>query len=62
MNGIEVEAATFSHQFHRNCNDNDLRRELALSRRIEQQQQKISTGSNLYDETTLETTVGCVST
>lgn len=40
MNGIEVEAAFFSHQFHRNCNDNNLRRELAMNRRIEQQQQK----------------------
>ncbi|NLC51766.1 MAG: hypothetical protein GX764_05615, partial [Firmicutes bacterium] len=58
MNGIEVEAATFSHQFHRNCNDNDLRRELALSRRIEQQQQKHINWLKPYDETTLETTVG----
>jgi len=57
MNGIEVEAATFSHQFHRNCNDNDLRRELALSRRIEQQQQKHINWLKPYDETTLETTI-----
>lgn len=40
MNGTEVEAVFFSHQFHRHCNNNDLRRELALSRRVEQQQQK----------------------
>ena len=46
MNGIEAEAIVFKHQFHRNCQDNDLRRELALSRRIEQQQQKRVTGSN----------------
>ena len=46
MNGIEMEAAFFSHQFHRNCNDNNLRRELAMNRRIEQQQRNISIGWN----------------
>ena len=40
MNGTEFEAVKFSHQFSRNCNNNDLRRELALLRNIEQQQQK----------------------
>jgi hypothetical protein len=39
MNGIEVESVMFKHQFHRNCNDNDIRRDLALTRRVEQQQQ-----------------------
>lgn len=58
MNGIEVEAAFFSHQFHRNCQNNDLRRELALMRRIEQQQQKQINWLKPIDETQLETTIG----
>ena len=40
MNGTEYEANWFSHQFHRHCTNNDLRRELAVLRRTEQQQQK----------------------
>lgn len=58
MNGIEVEAALFKHQFHRNCLNNDLRRELALSRRVEQQQQKRINWLKPIDETQLETTIG----
>ncbi len=43
MNGTEFEANWFSHQFARHTDNNDLRRELALTRYIEkQQQQKIS--------------------
>lgn len=43
MNGTEFEANWFSHQFSRHVCDNDLRRELALTRAIEKQQQlKIS--------------------
>lgn len=58
MNGIEVEAALFKHQFSRNCTNNDIRRELALSRRIEQQQQKHINWLKPIDETQLETTIG----
>jgi len=59
MNGIEVESTLFKHQFHRNCQNNDLRRELALSRRIEQQQQqKHINWLKPIDETQLETTLG----
>ena len=58
MNGIEVEEAFFKHQFHRNCQNNDLRRELALSRRVEQQQQKRVNWLKPVDETPLETTIG----
>ena len=58
MNGIEVESALFKHQFHRNCQDNDLRSELALSRRIEQQQQKHVNWLKPIDETQIETTIG----
>ncbi|EEG78899.1 hypothetical protein [Dethiobacter alkaliphilus] len=58
MNGIEVEAAMFSHQFHRNCTNNELRRDLAFSRRIEQQQQKRINWLSPIGETPLETTIG----
>lgn len=58
MNGIEVEAVMFKHQFSRNCQNNDIRRELALSRRIEQQQQKRINWLKPIDETQLETTIG----
>lgn len=58
MNGIEVESVMFKHQFHRNCQNNDLRRELALSRRVEQQQQKRINWLKPLDETPLETTIG----
>ena len=43
MNGTEFEANWFTHQFARHTDDNDLRRDLALTRYIEKQQQlKIS--------------------
>ena len=58
MNGIEVEAAIFSHQFHRNCTDNNLRRELAMTRRIEQQQQKHINWLKPIGESQIETTIG----
>lgn len=58
MNGIEVEATMFKHQFHRHCSNNDLRRELALSRHVEQQQQKRINWLKPIDETQLETTIG----
>ncbi|MEV7965947.1 hypothetical protein AB0O34_08175 [Sphaerisporangium sp. NPDC088356] len=40
MNGIEIEAIMFSHQFTRRCPDLEVRRQLAEVRYIEQQQQK----------------------
>ena len=58
MNGIEVEAVMFGHNFHRNCPDNDLRRELAYVRRMEQQQQKHVNWMSPSDETQLELTIG----
>ncbi|MBR5191954.1 MAG: hypothetical protein IKW33_00915 [Clostridia bacterium] len=43
MNGTEFEANWFSHQFARHTTNNDLRRELSVTRSIEKQQQlKIS--------------------
>lgn len=58
MNAMEVESIFFKHQFQRNCQNNDLRRELALLRRIEQQQQKRIHWLKPIDETQLETTIG----
>lgn len=58
MNGTEYEAVWFSHQFHRHCENNDLRRELAVLRRVEQQQQKSIACLKPIDETLLETTIG----
>ena len=58
MNGIEVECALFLHQFHRNCTNNELRRDLAFLRRSEQQQQKRVNWLSPIDETPLETTIG----
>jgi hypothetical protein len=40
MNGIEVEAILFSHNFARHCTDKDVRDQLARVRYIEAQQQK----------------------
>ncbi len=40
MNGIEVEAILFSHQFARRCPDPEVKRQLAEVRYIEHQQQK----------------------
>ena len=57
MNGTEYEAIWFSHQFNRHCTDNDIRRELALSRRIEQQQQKRVSMLKPIGEDILETTI-----
>ncbi len=57
MNGTEYEAVWYSHQFQRHCPDNDLRRELALVRRVEQQQQKVIAALKPKDETILEHTI-----
>lgn len=58
LNGAEFEQTWFLHQFQRNCNNNDLRREIALVRRHEQQQQKLISGLKPIDESDLETTIG----
>ena len=57
MNGTEYEAVKFSHNFQRHCCDNDIRRELALTRRIEQQQQKAISNLKPINENQLETTI-----
>ena len=58
MNGIEVEAAMFGHNFHRNCNDQELRRQIAFARRMEQMQQKTINWLSPGDESQLEQTIG----
>lgn len=57
MNGTEYEQTFFYHQFSRHCNNNDLRREIAYIRRIEQQQQKKIANTKPIDEPILETTI-----
>lgn len=57
MTGAEYEAVWFGHQFHRHCTDNDLRRDLAVARRQEQQQQHQLAYLKPADETQLETTI-----
>ena len=58
MNGTEFENVWFSHQFSRHCSNNDVRRQLALLRRLEQQQQKLLSALKPVDETVLEHTIG----
>ncbi len=58
MNGTEFENVWFSHQYQRNEPNNDIRRELALMRRQEQQQQKLISVIKPADETLLEHTIG----
>ena len=58
MNGTEFEANWYSHQFSRHCTDQDLRREIATIRRVEQQQQKKISGLKPLNESILETTIG----
>jgi hypothetical protein len=41
MNGIEMESILFSHNFARHTNDTELRQQLALSRYVESQQQRV---------------------
>ncbi len=58
MNGTEFEANWFSHQFARHVTDNDLRRDLALTRYIEKQQQLKISLLKPSNESILEHTIG----
>jgi hypothetical protein len=58
MNGIEVESIIFSHQFNRMTDNQEIKTSLALSRRVDQQQQKAINWLSPGDETPLETTIG----
>ncbi|GAB61955.1 MAG: hypothetical protein DWB56_07790 [Candidatus Jettenia sp.] len=58
MNGVEVEGALFSHQFARHTDDMELKKKLALVRRIEQCQQKEINWMIPANESNLEVTIG----
>jgi hypothetical protein len=58
MNGIENEAAVFSHGFARVCDDPTLKGWLATLRRVEHQQQNTINWLNPADQSVLETTIG----
>lgn len=58
MNGIEVEGAIFKHQFARHCDDQKVKQELAMTRRVEQMQQKMVNWFSPGDESVLEVTIG----
>lgn len=57
-NCCEYAATWFSHGFHRHAADNDLRRELAIMRRKEQQQQKRLSSLKPIGEGILEHAIG----
>jgi len=58
MNGAEFEGVWFGHHFARHTDDIELKRKLAMSRRIEQQQQKMISGLVPANENVLEQTIG----
>ena len=57
MNGTEFEANWFSHQLARHTDDNDLRREIALTRMVEKQQQLKVSLLKPINESALEHTI-----
>ncbi|MBP3656752.1 MAG: hypothetical protein J6K32_08670 [Clostridia bacterium] len=57
MNGTEFESVKFSHQMARHCGNQALRRELAMTRRTEQQQQKKLSNLKPIGESILEHTI-----
>ncbi|MCH5350697.1 MAG: hypothetical protein J1F39_01835 [Clostridiales bacterium] len=57
LNGTEFEQCWFMHNLVRNTTNNDLRRDVGLLRRMEQQQQKRISFFKPKDESMLETTI-----
>jgi hypothetical protein len=57
LNGLEVEAVVYGHQFNRHCVDMDVKRQLAEVRYIEQQQQKVVNWLLPGQASVLETTI-----
>lgn len=57
LNGAEFEENWFMHQLARHTADNNLRRDVAFLRKLEQQQQKRIAYFKPKDETVLETTI-----
>jgi hypothetical protein len=58
MNGAEVEAAFFMHQFARHEQNHEIKQALAMARRLEQQQQKAVNWLIPSGESVLEVTLG----
>ena len=58
LNGTEFESNWFLHQFARNCNNQELRKEIAIVRNQEQQQQKRISCLKPLNENILEETIG----
>jgi len=58
MNGIEIEAIINSHQFARHTADTGIKQNLAMVRRVEQQQQKAVNWLIPGDESTIANTIG----
>jgi hypothetical protein len=58
MNGIEVESIISSHQFARHTDNYEIKKMLAMTRRVEQQQQKVINWLTPGEESTLEVTIG----
>ena len=57
LNGTEFESNWFMHQFARNCDNEEIRQELAVVRKQEQQQQKRIASLKPINESILETTI-----
>lgn len=58
MNGAEYESVWFSHHFARHCPDPDIKRQLALTRRVESLQQRAVNWLIPGEATVLERTIG----
>lgn len=58
MNGIEIEAWNFKHNFARITDDNEVKEFLAVSKRIEDAQQTTINWQTPADQSVLETTLG----
>jgi rubrerythrin len=58
MAGAEFEGNWFKHQFARHCTDSELKQQIALTRRLEQQQQKVVNCLIPGGESVLEVTLG----
>ena len=57
LNGTEFESTWFMHQFARNCDNDEIKRELAIVRAEEQMQQKRLSCLKPTNESILETTI-----
>jgi len=57
LNGTEYESTWFMHQFARNCDNDEIKRELAIVRAQEQMQQKRLACLKPINESILETTI-----